>query len=156
MSDNVSDLVETSDFKIGHFQAPTGESSRNHPARYMNSFLWHNGLVKSFDIQRMQELSDTDETWDTSLILQNIVDCGWETLSDINGSFACFFLERRLTVFRNEISPMFFDSNMNFSSVKFKGSSALPPNKVFEIDLISRKLKENPHEFTTRENPYYL
>lgn len=143
-------------YKIGHIQAPTSASARSHPARECHDLLWHNGLVKSFDIKRIQGELNIDEEWDTMLILQSILKMGWSSLSMINGSFACVgFINESLVLFRNEISPLFIDDQFSISSVKFPKSTSLPPNTVFELNLADRKMNELCY-FETKENPYYF
>ena len=60
-----------------------------------------------------------------------------------------------LFVFRNEIAPLFYDTNLNFSSTKFEDSMALPADMVFKIDLKHRKITPIAF-FETMENPYYI
>jgi hypothetical protein len=61
-----------------------------------------------------------------------------------------------LHVFRNEIAPLFYDYDLNISSVRFEGSESLPPNRVFILDSENRELLETEFEFSTKENPYYF
>jgi hypothetical protein len=60
-----------------------------------------------------------------------------------------------LYLFRNEISPMFIDKQMNISSTKFEDSEETCPNVVFRMDLNYNNLI-NVGEFKTAENPYYF
>ena len=60
-----------------------------------------------------------------------------------------------LFVFRNEISPLFYNDDLDFSSTKFKGSISLPPNSVFKLGIKDKKIIKIT-EFTTKENPYYF
>jgi hypothetical protein len=148
-------------YKICHVQAPTTEArdeSNIHPAEINGRRLWHNGIVKDFDVKRLQEKHSTNEAWDTKLILLELLEDNWlENLSEINGSFACIFQENDVIyVFRNEISPLFYDSDLNISSVRFEGSNSLPPNRVFILDLKNRALVDPGFEFSTKENPYYF
>lgn len=151
---------DTSVFKIGHIQAPTTIADLTasiHPATIDGHMLWHNGIVKDFDVKRLQSELNSSDSWDTKLILKSILaTSGWDTLSDINGSFACVYVEgNTVYVFRNEISPLFVDDELNMSSVKFPGSRSLPPNKVFMLDLVNKEFLE-VGEFTTKENPYFM
>lgn len=150
----------TTVYKMGHIQAPTTAAETMtsiHPAEQGSTLLWHNGIVKDFDVKRLQLHVDSTDAWDTLLILKAILqDDGWSVLSTINGSFACLMVEDdTVFVFRNEISPLFVDDELNMSSVKFAGSRALPANKVFMLDLANKELLE-VGEFTTKENPYYM
>lgn len=154
-------LANREGYKICHVQAPTTEArgqANIHPAAFKGRKLWHNGIVKDFDIKRLQEKYGVDDPWDTMLILYELMSDNWlGNLSEINGSFACIFQEEdMLFVFRNEISPLFYDSDLNISSVRFEGSFSLAPNRVFMLDLEKRALVDMDFKFSTKENPYYF
>ena len=135
-------------YYIGHSQAPTTQHSYIHPAVYGKAMLWHNGIIKQKEIE--------SDTWDTQWMLNKIYDYGFRTLSEMDGSFACIMHNGvELFVFRNEISPLFYNDELDFSSTKFKGSTSLPPNSVFKLGLKDKKLIKIA-EFTTKENPYYF
>lgn len=162
MGDMNMDMVPESGYKICHVQAPTTEArsiDSVHPATkngYM--MLWHNGIIKNFDVERLQKKQGTSIQWDTALLLDELDSDEWlANLSEVNGSFACVFYDGgEVYVFRNEISPLFYDDELNISSVKFDGSRSLPPNKVFMLDLKQKCLVDMDFEFTTKENPYYF
>lgn len=136
------------DFFISHTQAPTTESKNIHPAVYGNTMLWHNGIIK--------QKTFSEDTWDTAWMLEAITNYGWSTLSRIDGTFACIMFDGSyLYAFRNEISPLFYDIDLNFSSTKFEGSKSLPPNQVFCIDINTRMIDTVAY-FETHENPYYI
>jgi hypothetical protein len=144
--DSLPDRENT--FFVAHSQAPTTSSDNIHPAVYGDTLLWHNGIVK----QKMIETG----TWDTSVLLERIVDYGWSSLSRIDGTFACMmYRSGEMFVFRNEISPMFYDDDFNFSSTKFEFSKPLEPNKVFKLNY-ARKIMTVESHFSTLENPYYI
>lgn len=158
------DVVVDGNFSICHVQAPTtaerGLDSVHPAVSYSgNSMLWHNGIIKDFDVKRLQTKQGVDTAWDTRLLLQEMMtpNRGWaNNLSQINGSFACVMVTGdRMFAFRNEISPMFYDEQMNFSSVKFEGSTSLPPNKFFLVNAAGKYLLEMG-EFETLENPYFI
>lgn len=153
---------DDSSFKIGHLQAPTTDAeaiSSIHPAgiEFGTKLLWHNGIVKQFEVERLQKKYQTDEKWDTMLLLYELQDPEtWlANLSSINGSFACVYVEGdMLYLFRNEISPLFIDADLNISSVKFPGSESMTPNCVHMVDFQTRTLME-VGSFHTLENPYF-
>ena len=153
-------LVDSKGYKVCHVQAPT-TSARGiesvHPAQIGEALLWHNGIIKDFDVVRLQKELDSKCAWDTKLLLQALGNCDMEeTLSQINGSFACIMrLHNQLYVFRNEISPLFFDDKLNISSVKFPNSRPVPPNKIFILDLDDLELIP-VGAFQTLENPYFF
>jgi hypothetical protein len=154
-------LASEEGYKICHVQAPTTESrdvTSIHPAEFDGRRLWHNGIVKDFDIKRLQKKHGVDDPWDTRLILRELIADNWlDNLSEINGSFACIFQEDDMFfVFRNEISPLFYDSDLNISSVRFEGAIPLPANQVFVLDFEEKALIDMEFKFKTKENPYYF
>jgi len=133
---------------IAHSQAPTTNANNIHPAVYGDCMLWHNGIIKQKNL--------TEGTWDTQWLLEQILNYGWSSLSRVDGTFACIMYNSgELFVFRNEISPMFYDKDMNFSSTKVEFAESLPPNKVFKINLKYKQLSPIAY-FQTMENPYYI
>jgi len=150
MSEGLIDSIPSTegDYFIGHTQAPTTDSLDIHPAvGVQGGMLWHNGIIKQSTIPK--------GSWDTSILLNKIQTYGWSILSQIDGTFACIMYSCKLFVFRNEISPLFIDKELNISSTKFENSEPLKPNTVFEIDLINRTLVEIA-SFNTVENPYFF
>ena len=149
-------------FFIAHQQAPTTDNKDNkfvHPAHIGENYLWHNGIIKEREIERLQEELRSTTTWDTALLLQKIINEGKP--NNIDGTFSCVWLKKNsLLTFRNEISPLFVDNKLNISSTKFEGSTSLPPNKIFELDLLYKENNTQGLEqidvFTTKENPYYF
>lgn len=136
-------------FYIGHTQAPTTEANNSiHPAIFGDFMLWHNGIVKQ------KTLSTSN--WDTYWMLEGIMQNGFEFLNEVDGTFACvLYYYNELYFFRNEISPLFVDDELNVSSTKFEGSKSLAPNTVFRVDLLHDTLTPVA-SFTTKENPYYF
>ena len=133
---------------IAHSQAPTTNANNIHPAVYGDCMLWHNGIVKQKTLSK--------DTWDTQWLLEQILNYGWSALSRVDGTFACMMYNSgELFVFRNEISPMFYDKDLNFSSTKVEFAESLPPNKVFKVNLKYKQLSTVAY-FETMENPYYI
>jgi len=145
----ISDLAEGDNmYYIAHSQAPTTSTNNIHPAVYGDAMLWHNGIIKQKTIP--------DNTWDTLWLLEQIMYYGWSSLSRIDGTFACIMYNGgELFVFRNDISPLFYDKDLNFSSTKFEGGRSLEPNKVFRVDLTNKQLSVVAF-FETHENPYFI
>lgn len=139
---------QTYNYYIAHSQAPTTQTNHTHPAIFGNAMLWHNGIIKQSTLP--------EETWDTAWLLEKILDYGWSSLSRVDGTFACIMhWGSDLFVFRNEISPLFIDDNLNISSTKFENSRSLEPNKVFKMYLTDKKIAPIAY-FETVENPYYF
>lgn len=135
-------------FFVAHSQAPTTDTTNIHPAVYGDALLWHNGIIKQKNL--------TAGTWDTQWMLEGIINYGWSSLSRVDGTFACImFWGDELYAFRNEISPLFFDYDFNFSSTKFENSFPVPPNIVHKIDLKNKCFIREAY-FETFENPYYI
>jgi asparagine synthetase B (glutamine-hydrolysing) len=155
--------IHKGNFTLGHIQAPTAASNEAHPAKVDEIWVWHNGILKDDAITRLQEETGETSGWDTHLIATRLQE-HWEdaefvnrVLSDLEGSFACFLYDGYdLYCFRNEISPLFVDDDLNFSSVKFEGSNSIEPGIVFKIDFIYNKLDKSGGMFTTKNNPYIL
>jgi len=150
---------------ICHQQAPTTDNKNTtsiHPARLDYNLLYHNGIIKSQEIRRLSaSMNCPDITWDTMLILKQLIDTGFP--NNIDGTFSCIWhTESELYVFRNEISPLFFDCitidgkpDIVLSSTKFDGGASLEPNIIFKLNLLECSL-ESVSTFTTKENPYFL
>jgi len=133
---------------VAHSQAPTTDTKNIHPATYGNAMLWHNGIIKQKNI--------TEGTWDTAWLLEQIVNYGWSSLSNVDGTFACImYYGSELFIFRNEISPLFIDSDLNISSTKFDECEYIKPNVVHKLNL-EHKIYEPVAYFETKENPYYI
>lgn len=145
-----------------HSQAPTTSSELSesiHPAisRDWQFRLWHNGILKTKTIDTLNTKYGTEHTWDTALLNKAIYHDGWEILNEIDGSFACVFHDASdIYVFRNEISPLFIDNELNISSTKFDRCSSLLPNRVFCLDIANKELVPTEEEFVTKDNPYYM
>ena len=151
MPDDIFDFataVTEDRFFVAHSQAPTTQAGHMHPAVYGDTLLWHNGIIKQKTFE--------NNTWDTLWLLEQITSYGWSSLSRIDGTFACImYNDGELFVFRNEIAPLFYDTNLNFSSTKFEDSMALPADMVFKMNLKHRKITPIAF-FETMENPYYI
>lgn len=144
-------------YLIGHIQAPTTEAKSNdfvHPSAVDGSLLWHNGIIKEDCVKKMQDVLLDNSAWDTDLLHKWIHN--EYSLDDIDGTFSCLRYDRgMLYLFRNEISPMFIDEQLNISSTRFLGSSKTPANTLLELDFANvRAVKIG--SFVTKENPYYF
>ena len=143
---------------IVHIQAPTTSAkdhSNIHPAQEEYTCLWHNGIIKAEHVKKMQAVYGSDTDWDTELLLR-AVNTSTDTLNDIDGSFSCLWYNGASAfLFRNDISPMFVDDDLNISSTKFVGSKSTPANTILGMDIENRKLY-NKASFKTVYNPYYF
>lgn len=145
-------------YMIVHMQAPTSEGDPKgniHPAYYDGKFLWHNGILKQTYIEQLKTKLGEVCNWDTFLMLKAISQ-DRNNINDLDGSFSCLMYDNeKLYIFRNEISPMFYDAELNISSTGFKGSRPTPPNQIHHVDFNFSTLfaVEN---FVTRINPYFI
>jgi len=148
---------ENESYIIAHQQAPTTMNINNdsiHPAVIGSNMLWHNGIVKDNNIKKLQVDLGSSNTWDTMLILEKLLQTS--TPDDIDGTFSCmWYTGESLFAFRNEISPLFLDNDLTFSSTRFKNSDSINPNIMHKIDLYNRSIEES-QSFVTVENPYYF
>jgi len=143
------------EYCIVHMQAPTTsnkEMNTVHPAQIGYSLLWHNGIIKDKHIKKMQEELHTDESWDTKLILKQYIDKN--TLMGIDGTFACLMHhEEHLYLFRNMISPLFYDKYGNISSTRFDDALSIDANVLFRFEPGHSLTPVD--KFDTVNNPYY-
>lgn len=158
------DAITDCDFYVAHIQAPTSGAPKDmstvHPAQMNSSYLWHNGIIKEHECDRLRAKHQIDEKWDTMLLLKEIYYSGecLDNLSEINGSFACVaYVWDQLFVFRNALAPMFFGPGC-LSSVR----TSLTPNQVkserfYHLDFdhdVSKPHLDEVGRFKTKENPY--
>lgn len=142
---------------VAHQQAPTtADMTHMHPAQIGDDLLWHNGIIKEDEIERLQQMFGCKAKWDTYLLLKYIVHN--ENVNNIDGTFSCVMrLKNEWFIFRNEISPMFISDTGDISSTKFAGSTSIPPNIIFKMKILVDSIELIPYdEFVTVENPYYF
>ena len=150
--------IPENSYCLVHLQAPTSKiyDKYIHPSICTGNFLWHNGIVKQSEIERLNEEYKSNYDWDTDLINCLISHQGPAVLSDVDGSFACVWHDiKNLYIFRNELAPLFLDAYMNMSSTKFEGSYSILPNIFYKIDLKFLNIIETA-VFKTKQNPYYF
>ena len=150
-------------YYISHCQAPTSDTglvknfNRIHPASFRKSYLYHNGIIKDSSINFMQNkvVNDRADTWDTSLLLKSIETHGYSVLNSINGSFACLLIEpEQISVFRNLSSIIYYDKDLNISSINFNGEMReFEPNTVFKLNLNTKALVKQ-YSFNSLDNNY--
>lgn len=145
---------------FGHCQAPTGglieDPNRIHPAKIGDKFLFHNGIIKQKDVTRLQKEHNTDEGWDSKLMIMEINKKGlMETLNTIDGSFACVYKENNnIFIFRSQAGTLFVDENLNISSTKFNNAQRIKHDTVFKLNLINKSL-DVFDIFKSKSSPYF-
>jgi len=155
------DIIEipNNGYGIVHVQAPTTEAKEAgniHPAMENNTRLWHNGIIKANYVKQLQERYGQDIEWDTELLLRSI-NRSVSELRLMDGSFSCLYYDGfGAYLFRNDISPMFYDDKLNLSSTKFTGSVETPSECILEIDFNHKRLNKTGFSFKTVNNPYYF
>lgn len=139
---NVDDYIDnlpTDAYYIGHQQAPTtGEPSIDtiHPAQLNGCLLWHNGIIKDYQIKEWQDkFKDYDTTWDTEWLIRLVCNRKPELLSDVDGSFACAFYdfqEQTIMCFRNDLCPIWFRGS-TISSTKWDQALNIPDDHSMHL-----------------------
>jgi glucosamine 6-phosphate synthetase-like amidotransferase/phosphosugar isomerase protein len=151
-------IIPDNHYCIVHQQAPTADNYNDniHPASIDGQLLWHNGIIKEYEIKRLQSLYNVEYVWDTKLLLKQLIELN--TPNNIDGSFSCvWYYKNNINIFRNEISPLFLDSEMNMSSTKFENSYPIEPNCIFKLDIENKNIiNKKDSNFNTVENPYYF
>lgn len=145
-------------YVVVHMQAPTSgefKVATVHPAHFQDRYLWHNGILKQDYIKKLKSQLDEICEWDTFLMLKALHE-DIHAIGKFDGSFACLmYAHEKLYVFRNEISPLYFDKHLNISSTLFEGASSVPPNKLMHMDFNFDELF-SVHEYNTVTNPYFF
>ena len=165
----VNIYIDVPFYLIGHVQAPTGglihDKQRIHPSNCADKqYLYHNGILKSKYIKEwlvkdgyaanIANIDNPPSIWDTEILNNNIYKYGFKCLDNVKGSFACILIkDKEIFVFRNNNSILYFDNNMNFSSVKFENSFELKSGEVFRLDLTNNSLI-GCHPFQLLDNYY--
>jgi hypothetical protein len=152
---------------VMHRQAPTNgltrDRSRIHPAVKQDitknlHYLYHNGIVKANDLQRLEKIHNQKFPWDTYAILTDIVRFGLDiSLKDLDASFACIYIQdlKRTLLFRNSSSIIYYDNDLNISSEFFPGGIELIANNLYRIDFQNRLLDEI-QTFQNIEDRYFF
>ena len=108
--------------------------------------------VEKTDQEWKNELGNVE--WDTELLHRHLV-LG-NDLDNVDGTFSCVrYTKDNLYLFRNEISPLFYDEDMNISSTKFDNSLETESGVMYQMNLVNNSL-ELINRFETKENPYYF
>tara|TARA_B110000196_G_scaffold111641_1_gene96957 strand:+ start:145 stop:801 length:657 start_codon:yes stop_codon:yes gene_type:complete len=147
------ELLLNNFYYLGHVQAPTTSSVSVHPSNYDNDLLWHNGIIKDYQVKEWQ-IEYGNKEWDTELLHRHILLGG--SLDNVDGTFSCARYDKKdIYLFRNEISPLFYDNKLNISSIKFENAEETEAGVMYKIKLHSNEL-EAMYRFETKENPYYF
>jgi hypothetical protein len=145
-------------YHIIHTQAPTTvqrDLSAVHPAQDSACLLWHNGIILQTCLDELKAKHQDTREWDTYHLLLE-VNKGFDKLADIQGSFSCLYATTSvLYLFRNTISPMFVDGDLNISSTQFDGSHSTEPGIVYAFDFNNKTLVPQI-TFTKAEEPFFF
>lgn len=146
---------------VFHLQAPTCAESLPHPATWGEVALWHNGIVKPEGIRLLQELTGSEEKWDTKLLAMFLAEHppGSEmfrtTMGKIPGSFACVLLHKQsLLAFRNAISPLYTNGEDLSSVPVWACDTMIKPGLV--LTLATGGWVSTAINFECEHNPYDL
>ncbi len=136
---------------IFHTQAATSKDKKKyHPARItkdgFTTRLYMNGIILQSEVKRLQEKFNTEEKFDTALLLRETETPN--TLGEIKGSFACILTvstkkEPNNTVlfFRNNNAPLYF-KNFCLSSIPLDDGDEVTAGRVYEIDIPNKDAYE--------------
>jgi hypothetical protein len=153
--EELSELINSSEFNdkyiVMHNQAPTGGLIKNdayiHPAhiqdKNINHYLYHNGIVKTRDMIRLERLLNQKFEWDTYAILADIIENGLlGSLKFLDASFACLYIKQNneALLFRNKSSIIYYNDDLTISSQIFEEAIELPPNKLFQLNFTTKQL----------------
>ena len=140
-------------YYLGHVQAPTTDSRDSHPSDIDSDLLWHNGIIKDYQVEEWQHKYGHLK-WDTELLYRHLL--FGNSLDVVDGTFSCARYDKQdLYLFRNEISPLFYDEDLNISSTKFENSKDTEAGVMYFMNLQRSEL-EPMKRFETKENPYYF
>jgi len=146
-------------YYITHVQAPTqglvADYVRIHPSTIDNTYLYHNGIIqnKTLDVIKANNDKLKNLSWDTELFHYHIKD-NINNVNEINGSFACIYIENSIKLFRNSMSILHYDFDLNISSTGFDGALELFPGQVFRLDLTTKTL-DKEFNFTCEKNYFF-
>jgi hypothetical protein len=163
--DYYSKLNDRKFYYIAHSQAPTSSSgmlkdhSKIHPAAFKDALLYHNGILKPSTIHNLQQKQncgvDKLNTWDTQLLLCEIINSGFGSLKEIDGSFACVLINQyEVQIFRNQSSILYYDNQLNLSSTPIENMKELEINKIFQLDFNNNQLIDMQFNFQNIDNRY--
>lgn len=149
-------------YVFGHIQAPTTEArtfDSIHPAEGKDSLLWHNGILLGPTIVELQAMLNLPKVkWDTELLANLIDSQGFDGLKTLNGSFSCarYTKQAGLHFFRNDISPLFYNTDGDISSTQFEGSVSTQPGVVYDFNFKFKHLVETLTSFHNNEQPFFF
>lgn len=123
----VGTSVDLSSPLLGHFQAPTAQRGPDrHPFQMREWFVAHNGVIHNW-----REPGSLHSSWpyetDSSVIPLVIGgSLGWESLKNLNGTFACWaynYTKKQVYLF-SWVNPIHFNKEA-FSSCPFPNATEL-------------------------------
>jgi len=147
--------VKGAAYYLAHVQAPTdgvGSSSPIHPAHIGQHYLYHNGQIKPRSIE--------PGTWDTEWLLNKLlindpIDYK-DSLNDVDGSFACAFIDsvkETVILFTNPTCALYYKGT-DISSTKINSDwTRIIPCKVYSLSL---KGVVGENEFNNEDNTYFI
>jgi hypothetical protein len=152
----IPDNLDPSDYIICHVQAPTGgilkDTDRIHPTKINDTYLYHNGIIKPQGQRYITNNFDIDiaTNFDTYLLHSVLPD--YKKLSEIEGLFACLYVNNTIKLFRTRHAKLYIDDDMSISSEEFKDSKCINYDTIYELNLEDKKLLEIDEFKTKRYN----
>jgi len=156
-----SDIFKDSSYVIGHIQDPTdgrGGSMNIHPAHIGSLYLYHNGMIQS---QSMSKLDGYRAgIWDTELLISRANQDDFpKSLNDIEGSFACVLIDvslKTIKLFTNNICSLYINfKTMSISSMKDDGFKRIKANNIYNFNPIDG-VYELEDTFENPEDIYFI
>jgi len=155
----VKDL-EPNYYYIGHVQAPTTDNKDTtsiHPANDRGDYLWHNGIIKDYQVKKWQSDWKKEWTWDTKWLLYLLNTGDTErVLSEADGSYACLWYGKynpSIYLFRNDNCPMFIKGH-DFSSTKFDNAESIESGAFYAFSM-EKGWVPNYNKFKTKNTFYW-
>lgn len=158
--DKLGDIELLNVYYILHIQSPTAVTNLTedtiHPAVNNNHKIWHNGMLLPKTIDELNLKNNSNEQWDTKIILDELVNNGFDCLNGMEGSFGIIYSNgNKFYMFRNNIIPLFIDNDLNISSAKFENSNLIESNIIYEINFTDKQIIKFK-QITNEHNPYVL
>jgi len=142
---------------LGHWQAPTGTPNADrHPFQFKDWFVAHNGVIHAVGVTDTKHIlgSTCPSSTDSVVIPMGIQLDGWEGLTGLNGTFACWaynFKEKQVYLFR-WVNPIYAWEDQFSSMPLFHDQpekDLLEEGKVYEWPSLMKV-----SSFSPKEHPY--
>jgi hypothetical protein len=140
-------------YYICHIQSPTSglinDKNRIHPTRIFESYLWHNGIIKSINNEDIIR-------FDTLTMHEYLFNEGFDILSDIEGLFSCLYIDDSIAyIFRTKHGKLYIDDDLNISSERFENSKCINSDLIYSLDFKNKNIIIED-QFKTKKYNYII